>query len=108
MELGKKLKYFRESKKMSVYRLALEADISQGHLSDLENGKNQPTIATLKRLLEPFIPTSQSALALAYPAEKRLSYALIGFIVFSACLIADSSKEETHKRLIGLRYRAIL
>ena len=44
MELGKKLKYFRESKKMSVYRLALEADISQGHLSDLENGKNQPTI----------------------------------------------------------------
>ncbi len=53
MELGKKLKYFRESKKMSVYRLALEADISQGHLSDLENGKNQPTIATLKRLLIP-------------------------------------------------------
>lgn len=38
---------------MSVYRLALEADISQGHLSDLENGKNQPTIATLKRLLIP-------------------------------------------------------
>lgn len=35
MELGKKLKYFRESKEMSVYRLALEADISQGHLSDL-------------------------------------------------------------------------
>ena len=53
MELGKKLKYFRESKKMSVYRLALEADISQGHLSDLEKGKNQPTIATLKRLLIP-------------------------------------------------------
>ena len=53
MELGKKLKYFRESKKMSLYRLALEADISQGHLSDLENGKNQPTIATLKRLLIP-------------------------------------------------------
>ncbi len=53
MELGEKLKYFRESKKMSIYRLALEADISQGHLSDLENGRSQPTISTLKRLLVP-------------------------------------------------------
>lgn len=53
MELGEKLKYFRESKKMSIYRLALEADISQGHLSDMENGRSQPTISTLKRLLVP-------------------------------------------------------
>ena len=53
MELGEKLKYFRESKKMSIYRLALDADISQGHLSDLENGRSQPTISTLKRLLVP-------------------------------------------------------
>ncbi len=53
MELGKKLKYFRESKKMSIYRLALEADISQDHLSDPEKGKNQTTIDTLKRLLIP-------------------------------------------------------
>jgi len=53
MELGEKLKYFRESKKMSIYRLALDADISQGHLSDLENGRSQPTISTLKRLLAP-------------------------------------------------------
>lgn len=54
MELGEKLKYFRESKKMSIYRLAQEADISQGHISDLENGRNQPTIDTLKRLIAPF------------------------------------------------------
>lgn len=53
MELGEKLKYFRESKKMSIYRLAQEADISQGHISDLENGRNQPTIDTLKRLITP-------------------------------------------------------
>ena len=53
MELGEKLKYFRESKKMSIYRLAQEADISQGHISDLENGRNQPTIDTLKRLIAP-------------------------------------------------------
>lgn len=53
MELGEKLKYFRESRKISIYRLALDADISQGHLSDLENGRSQPTISTLKRLLVP-------------------------------------------------------
>ena len=53
MELGEKLKHFRESKKMSIYRLSQEADVSQGHISDLENGRNQPTIDTLKRLLAP-------------------------------------------------------
>lgn len=53
MDYGKKLKHIRESKKISIYRLSQDTDISQGHISDLENGKNQPTIDTLKRLLVP-------------------------------------------------------
>ena len=53
MELNERLKYFRESKKISIYKLSQETGISQGHISDLENGRNQPTIETLKRLIVP-------------------------------------------------------
>lgn len=53
MEYGKRLKKIRESKKISIYKLSQDTGISQGHISDLENGRNQPTIETLKRLLVP-------------------------------------------------------
>ena len=53
MELNERLKYFRKAKKMSIYKLSQETGISQGHISDLENGRNQPTIETLKRLIVP-------------------------------------------------------
>lgn len=53
MDCGRRLKEVRENKKMSIYRLSQISGISQGHISDLENGRNQPTIDTLKRLLDP-------------------------------------------------------
>ena len=54
MDYGKRLKQIRESKQISVYKLAQDVGMSQGHISDLENGRNVPTIDTLKRLLTPF------------------------------------------------------
>ena len=53
MEHGKRIKALREAKKISIYRLSQDSGISQGHISDLENGINQPTIETLKRILAP-------------------------------------------------------
>ncbi len=53
MEYGKRLKQLREAKEITIYRLSQDTGISQGHISDLENGRNQPTIDTLKRLLAP-------------------------------------------------------
>lgn len=53
MNLGERLKYFREAKDLSVYKLSQKTNVSQGHISDLENGVNQPTIETLNRLLTP-------------------------------------------------------
>ena len=53
MILGDRLKYFREAKGISIYKLSQDTGVSQGHISDLENGKNQPTIDTLKRLIVP-------------------------------------------------------
>ena len=53
MEYGKRIKALREAKKISIYRLSQDSGISQGHISDLENGINQLTIETLKRILAP-------------------------------------------------------
>lgn len=53
MNLGERLKYFRKAKDLSVYKLSQKTNVSQGHISDLENGINQPTIETLNRLLTP-------------------------------------------------------
>ena len=54
MEYGKRIKALREAKKISIYRLSQDSGISQGHISDLENGINQPTIETLKRNIVQF------------------------------------------------------
>lgn len=79
MDCGRRLKELRENKKMSIYKLSQISGISQGHISDLENGKNQPTIDTLKRLLEPmgitlsdFLMKIQIPLHLTNVKEKLL------------------------------------
>ena len=53
MELGERLRYIRTSKKLSIYRISQETGISQNHISDLELGKSQPSVDTLKRLIIP-------------------------------------------------------
>lgn len=53
MDYGVRLRQMRKSKKFSIYRLHVITGLSQGHISELEKGKNQPTIETLQRLLTP-------------------------------------------------------
>ena len=70
MDYGKKLKSIRENKKISIYRLSQDTGISQGHISDLENGRNQPTIETLRKILVPLGIT----LAEFFNEDKYVSY----------------------------------
>lgn len=70
MDYGKKLKSIRENKKISIYRISQETGISQGHISDLENGRNQPTIETLRKILVPLGIT----LAEFFNENKDISY----------------------------------
>lgn len=53
MNYGIRLKQFREANKLSIYRLSKNSKISTGHINDIEKGKNQPTIETLKKLITP-------------------------------------------------------
>lgn len=70
MDYGKKLKSIRENKKISIYQISQETGISQGHISDLENGRNQPTIETLRKILVPLGIT----LAEFFNENKDISY----------------------------------
>lgn len=53
MKIGTRLKQYRISKGFSIYKLSKETDISQNHISAIENDKRQPTVETLERLVAP-------------------------------------------------------
>ncbi len=53
MNIGERLKHYREAKGFTIYRLHGETDVSQNHISAIETGKRQPTIELLSRLLAP-------------------------------------------------------
>lgn len=53
MKIGTRLKQYRISKGLSIYKLSKETDISQNHISAIENDKRQPTVETLERLITP-------------------------------------------------------
>jgi len=54
MNIGKTIKYFRNSKKITLKELALEIKVTASFLSDLENNKRLPSIDTLKKLADAF------------------------------------------------------
>lgn len=53
MKIGARLKKYRLAKGYTIYKLSKETDISQNHISAIENDKRQPTIDTLERLVAP-------------------------------------------------------
>lgn len=53
MNIGERLRFIRESKKITIYRLSKETGVSQNHISGIELGKRQPTIDMLIRLTKP-------------------------------------------------------
>ena len=52
MNIGNRIKFFREKKKITVNRLANLAGISQSYLRDLELGKKQPTVEYLSYICD--------------------------------------------------------
>ena len=49
-QLGKRIVYLRNKKKMSSLDLSLEAGINRNYLNDLENGRRNPTLKILKKI----------------------------------------------------------
>jgi transcriptional regulator with XRE-family HTH domain len=48
--LGQNLKKIRTQKKMSQGDIARNLDVDRGYISNIENGKKNPTLATIDKL----------------------------------------------------------
>lgn len=49
-KLGEKLKYFRLQNGMSQLDLALKLKVDKSFISNIENGKNNPTLNTIEKI----------------------------------------------------------
>ena len=49
-QLGKRIKYLRTQKGWSQEELALESNINKNYISDLENGRRNPSLDILERI----------------------------------------------------------
>ena len=52
MNYGKCLREIRKSRNISIYYISKETGISQSYISNLERGKNIPTVETMRRILD--------------------------------------------------------
>ena len=51
-KLGDNIKRIRTRKKMSQGDIARALDVDRGYISNIENGKKNPTLATIKKLAD--------------------------------------------------------
>ena len=49
-QLGKNMKLIRAKKKMSQGDIARALEVDRGYISNIENGKKNPTLATIQKL----------------------------------------------------------
>lgn len=49
-QLGRRIVYLRQERHLSQLSLAYEANLSKSYLSDLENGRRNPSLEILNRL----------------------------------------------------------
>lgn len=62
LKLGKNLKRIRTEKDISQGDIARELGVSRGFVSNLENGKTNPTLATITRVAEALSVTTDELL----------------------------------------------
>jgi transcriptional regulator with XRE-family HTH domain len=51
-QLGKRIRFLRESKGWSQLSLSVESEINRNYLSDLERGRRNPSIKILQQIAE--------------------------------------------------------
>ena len=51
-ELGMRIRYLREQRKMTLEDLSFESNVNKNYLSDLERGNRNPTVKILTRIAE--------------------------------------------------------
>ncbi len=79
MEISERLYYWRNYKRISVYKLSKLSGVSENHIRSLESGKKQPTFKTLQALtdslnisLSEFFNTNNRDITYLSDGEKRI------------------------------------
>lgn len=49
-QLGMRIRYLREQRKMTLEDLSFESNVNKNYLSDLERGNRNPTVKILERI----------------------------------------------------------
>ncbi len=77
MDVGSRIKYFRNKRNLSVNKLANLSGVSQSYLRDIELGNKQPTVEYLEYIcfglnitLKEFFDIEQKNSELEYAIEK--------------------------------------
>ena len=52
IKLGQNMKHIRAKKRMSQGDIARALEVDRGYISNIENGKKNPTLATLQKLAD--------------------------------------------------------
>ena len=89
MAFGKRLAYYRKKANMTQEALALEAELSQKHISEIERGVKTPTITTLERLAEAL---GISVAHLCSEIEAEDEYANIVSAIIAS--VSDEKRQE--------------
>ena len=50
IQLGMRIRYLRQQRKMSQLDLSIESDVNRNYISDLEKGRRNPTILVLNKI----------------------------------------------------------
>ena len=50
VQLGARIRFLRKERKMSQLDLAIEANVAKNYISDLENGRRNPSLIILNRI----------------------------------------------------------
>lgn len=54
MNIGEKIKQYRQMNNMTQYKLSQLSGLSQGHIKDIESGRRNPSVGTVQALIVPF------------------------------------------------------
>lgn len=91
MDIGQRIKYYREKAKMTQSKLAELAEMDSNNISRIERGDAKPSLETVIKLCNAFKISPNELLMFEYNAKPELMKNEI------AVLLRDCSTEELEK-----------
>lgn len=98
MNIGQRVKYFREKEKFTQARLAELADVDSNNISRIERGEAKPNLETLVKLCNALGVSPNELLLFEYNAAPEMLKSEI------AVLLRDCSTEDLKKIIEYIRF----